>query len=443
MAPRGTAAARTAVRVADEVQTPSRSRSRTRSRLCAAPTVTPVDRRVVSRPPSAATGAANVGGSRHVQLKDWVLVRNGSRFWRDAVPALVCKVTQGLAEQDSTVCLVLPNLLALRHGFGSSKPFLELSGVSIRDIRPYTRSNQAQLRATLLKAIRDSRASNLNKATEIPCTTGAPASVSCPLANAIAAAERASADHAEAGASGDVPSAAAGAESEAKEEHGGDAGAAHAASPWLAEEADGDLVADVEFGGVWLGSAAQATGDEDAELAAELDEERQLAMPLVDEADSETEASEEEESECEAPVSAAAWSPSTAATASPARKELVDVAFHTTPPRDTRRTARPLQREESDQKDVQQQPVSAPAALAAEKLPPAQIVAKAPASTMMDLTRAIARAFHKRGGATELSRQELEADLGGAFTPEELSQALHKLDQENKVFVSGDLVFLI
>ncbi|CAE8618361.1 unnamed protein product, partial [Polarella glacialis] len=82
-----------------------------------------------------------------VEIRDWVLVRTSSRFWKDAVPALVTKVS------GASVCLVLPNKLALQHGFGSKRPFMEMRDVNIGEIRSYTGGGQSQLRGMLLAAI--------------------------------------------------------------------------------------------------------------------------------------------------------------------------------------------------------------------------------------------------------------------------------------------------
>mmetsp|Transcript_67693 Transcript_67693/g.147443 ORF Transcript_67693/g.147443 Transcript_67693/m.147443 type:complete len:287 (+) Transcript_67693:172-1032(+) len=88
-------------------------------------------------------------------VKDWVLTRMGKKYWADAIPALVTRVSVGLEEKDATVDLVAPNRLALMHGFGG-KGYLEMPAVKLQNVRPYE-GDPASLRLALLKAIRDSR----------------------------------------------------------------------------------------------------------------------------------------------------------------------------------------------------------------------------------------------------------------------------------------------
>jgi len=63
-----------------------------------------------------------------------------------------------------------------------------------------------------------------------------------------------------------------------------------------------------------------------------------------------------------------------------------------------------------------------------------------------DITRVIARAF-KSLGETMLSRQDLALAAGkgdlGLLGAGELRESLSTLEGQNKVFLSGDLVFLI
>uniref|UniRef100_A0A7S1L6V3 Uncharacterized protein n=1 Tax=Alexandrium catenella TaxID=2925 RepID=A0A7S1L6V3_ALECA len=286
------------------------------------------------------------------QLKDWVLVRIGSRFWRDGVPALVSRVTTGLSEGDSTVCLVLPNRLALRHGFGSSKPFQELEGVAFRDIKPYTGSDQASLGAVLLKAIKEFRgAARGRQDTSVPSSSA-----------------------------GAVQSAAT----------------------------------DVE--------TVPATQEETSAPTAAPE------LPMTVEAEADGLRQGEEPGPCDSEAGVANSESSVAA--------ALEQVVPTTPlPRSG--DARPLVRNESGPKE-------APAAPAPEAAAAAPLYSGKPssASRHAELTAAVARAF-RSCGAMELSRHELEAALAATFGQEELSRGLQALDQENKVFLSGDLVFLI
>jgi len=81
------------------------------------------------------------------------MVRRGSRRWADAVPAMVTRIREA-TDTLATVDLVIPNLLSLRCGFGSAKPFCEMPDVSLKDLRAYTGSEQTQLKDQLVKAIR-------------------------------------------------------------------------------------------------------------------------------------------------------------------------------------------------------------------------------------------------------------------------------------------------
>jgi len=83
------------------------------------------------------------------------MVRRGSRRWSDAVPALVTKVRQA-ADALPTVDLVIPNLLSLRFGFGSARPFFEMPNMGLKELRAYTGTGceQSKLKEQLLKAIR-------------------------------------------------------------------------------------------------------------------------------------------------------------------------------------------------------------------------------------------------------------------------------------------------
>lgn len=326
-----------------------------------------VVRRERSRSRSPAAGASGrkqrASRGQRPQLKDWVLVRNGSRFWRDAVPALISKVTTGLSEEDFTFCLVLPNRLALQHGFGSSRPFLELSGVSIRDVRPYAGSDETQLRATLLTAIKEFRTGKAAGSTRplLPPTTAAPEPAQL-MQEEVGVAPTAPQQHVQEGPQPSCDSELAAAPSEAAED---------------------DDSADSE------GSEAEA------------------AAP-----------------------SPAAPMPETAPTTPLPRSE---------------EARRPLTRVESLPKEAPAAPAPEPAAaeiVCAGKTAPKAAPEPVPAKRYAELTAAVARAFRSHG-AMELSRQEVEAAVGLAFGREELAQGLQRLDQENKVFLSGDLVFLI
>lgn len=87
------------------------------------------------------------------------MTRLKTRFWRNAVPALVTRVSVGLTADQTLLELVLPNRLALGFGFKATQPYLELQGVKLQDIRPYTGTDHMGLRQALCKAIRAKRAS--------------------------------------------------------------------------------------------------------------------------------------------------------------------------------------------------------------------------------------------------------------------------------------------
>jgi len=72
------------------------------------------------------------------------------------------------------------------------------------------------------------------------------------------------------------------------------------------------------------------------------------------------------------------------------------------------------------------------------------VVTLNPAQRFRELTAAVAKAFRAAGGdSSQLTRQELGVAVGVAFGEEELLKGLERLDAENKVFLAGDLVFMI
>merc|ERR1719375_2810415 len=89
------------------------------------------------------------------RLKQWVLVRTRCDHrwrWANATPALVSGLSLG-EDGQTRVDVVVPNLLALRHGFGG-RGFHELSNLPLSWVRPHVSGNLPQLKQQLLEAVR-------------------------------------------------------------------------------------------------------------------------------------------------------------------------------------------------------------------------------------------------------------------------------------------------
>lgn len=96
------------------------------------------------------------------QIKDWVLVQtsgNPHKFQiKAATAALVSGVETAMAPDDVSkvtisFTLLVPNMLTLQHGFGGAR-FKELHRVPLNAIRPYRGNDKALLRERLLEAMR-------------------------------------------------------------------------------------------------------------------------------------------------------------------------------------------------------------------------------------------------------------------------------------------------
>lgn len=294
------------------------------------------------------------------QPKDWVLTRVGTRFWRDAVPALVTKVSIGLKSEDCSLGLVLPNRFALQYGFGSTRRFLELSEVPIREVRPYTGRDHMQLHAVLLKAIKDSYTQK-NTVGDVCNTLSVTEDQDSNLSNHV---QETSGIETPNGGAADCPDM---------------------------QNDDDDILDDKE-----------------------------PSSPSGEQADDESTDSE------------------------PGMQHL-DSSAPDTPKQLP--IARPLMRKESTEKDPNtlNKTLGTPASVLG-KLEPAASDKPALGNSMTrfrELTAAVAKAFRGADLSAQLTRQELATAIGSTFSKEELQQGLLRLDKENKIFMTGDLVFLI
>jgi len=362
-------------------------------------------------------------------LKDWVLVRNGTRLWRNAVPALVSKISP-----DSTsVCLVLPNLLALKHGFGSSKPYLELQNVLVREIRPYTGCDQANLRAMLLKAIiKGAGARRLERQASDP-RLACEASPREPEASEPAAPMEVEREQAPRAADDGAPSEALAEQQPSVDD------AIGAASDLLGqvEPAQEPLAVDSEFGGVCLPlRSAQAVLIDEAMLQGnDAQEDEGIGESETTSADYEADS---ETDESDATVTPPPARP--VATPSPRAEAEQPLSQQKCSLAETGFSAAVQQRAPEAAKVSTESAKTVPMASA----PPACADAPAACKTFdhRAFTRSVAQAF-RSSRSTELSRQELAHDLLAEFSAEDIARGLCRLEEEDKVFLSGDLVFLL
>eukprot|EP00442_Polarella_glacialis_P047392 CAMPEP_0115084890 /NCGR_PEP_ID=MMETSP0227-20121206/21584_1 /TAXON_ID=89957 /ORGANISM="Polarella glacialis, Strain CCMP 1383" /LENGTH=346 /DNA_ID=CAMNT_0002473893 /DNA_START=90 /DNA_END=1130 /DNA_ORIENTATION=+ len=318
-----------------------------------------------------------------VEIRDWVLVRTSSRFWKDAVPALVTKVS------GASVCLVLPNKLALQHGFGSKRPFMEMRDVNIGEIRSYTGGGQSQLRGMLLAAISKDAIAR-RKMQPLP--------------------------------------------EEEEEEPVQTAEDQQHRSTESATEA-----APVEVGPapVSVGPAPVPVSAR-AQLKTSSWDHLKTFDPDAftdDEAASDPADSEEETLQA------------------PGLPEAPAVVQEELPPVATPDRRQLTRRETPDTPEV----VVAPSKVVSEVSTVKAVVCQKPAEKkpclatsdrgkqwFIDFTRAVSKAFRHTPGCQELTRQELASLMGGeAFSVEDVQIGLQRLDQQTKVLLTGDLVFLI
>lgn len=282
------------------------------------------------------------------QLKEWVLTRVSSRLWRDAVPAMVSKVSEGESGV-RTVCLAVPNLLALRHGFPSKMPFREINDVQLLDVRTYGGSDQPLLRSLLLRAIEkvvhERRSQSFQQ---------------------------------------------------------------------RQEELSSKLF----------------------EHALEFTKEVNVASLQIERHRGEDEAASDPESEAEAaeaPGFAVPPEPTTMPTMSTLRREArtspLEVSPATPPKRQLCRQDTPPTPQEVETSGRQVVSLQAPSKAQDTRW-------------LLDFTRAVAQSF-KQTQASEMSQQELLAAMGKSFSSEDLKLGLQQLEDNNKVFLTGDLVFLV
>lgn len=163
---------------------------------------------------------------------------------------------------------------------------------------------------------------------------------------------------------------------------------------------------------------------------------RSPGSPAGEEADDESEESEPTAKSCSLPTrrgeEADDESEESEPTARSCSLRMAETSGLLTP-----RRARPLVQRESEPKQSNIVAVE-PAAVPVKK---SAMVASA-RTRFLELTKAVACAF-KDARAEELSRQELSKALGASFGEEELQRGLEQLGEANKVFLTGDLVFLV
>lgn len=293
------------------------------------------------------------------------MTRVGTRFWSNAVPALVSRVSVGFALDECTFDLILPNRLALKHGFGSAKPYLEISLVLARDVRPYKGVDHKELHVVLLKAIRDGKRS------------------------ARQTHEKVESEGFDAHVPGDCP-----------------------------------------------GSVRKLRDDLHEDNLVKADPKATGAAENEDDSDY-SDYSEKSEENHDGSMS-----------------EVLTLNFENmpaTPPRSRRSLARRF----SSQKDV-------------IETVPNKVSEKGVGDEVLDyqtsqngtiepntpskenafvrdraLTAAIAKAFRSAGEAAQLTRQEIATAVGSDFSIEDLTGALNILNDEEKIFLTGDLVFLL
>lgn len=306
------------------------------------------------------------------QVKDWVMVRRGSRRWSDAVPALVTKIREA-ADALPTVDLVIPNLLSLRFGFGCAKPFFEMLDVDLKELRAYTGCEQSKLKEQLLKAIRlDCRTRCASQSGTLIITAKRlgtlPLSAPLPL-----------------------PPQEQDVVARATHEDAGWDFLRHFDPTDFAEEFTSEL-------------ASLAAADYDSR-------DGHGTQPMQ-----ETQPQEKQEA-----VFLCEEDPAT-----PCRRQVVRQVTPPDPPApsDSLKKRSPV----------------------AEELPPKARSRPRDASWLLEFTCAVSRAF-RRAKESELTQQELGALMAEASgvnrSNQELQEGLKALDSQNKVFLSGDLVFMI
>lgn len=365
------------------------------------------------------------------------MVRRGSRRWSDAVPALVTKVCQA-ADALPTVDLVIPNLLSLRFGFGSAKPFFEMIDVGLKELRAYTGGERSKLKEQLLKAIRlDCRTRCASQSDKLIITAKRPRTLPLSAPLPLPPQER------------DV---AAGATLD-------DAGwefLRHFDPADFAEEPASELVsaavAMANYGtkdgqGSHPRQEIQPQEKREAVFLSEADPTMPCRQQVVRQG---TPSEPPEESMSELVSAAAVGYDTEEGQGSHLRQEIqpqekqeavfLSQADPTTPCR--------------RQVERQVTPPEPPAPSDSLKKHPSvinQLPHKArsrprDSSWLLEFTCAVSRAF-RQAKEEELSQQEL-SDLiakasGVNWSSEELQEGLRALDSQNKVFLSGDLVFLI
>mmetsp|Transcript_32894 Transcript_32894/g.60424 ORF Transcript_32894/g.60424 Transcript_32894/m.60424 type:complete len:415 (+) Transcript_32894:55-1299(+) len=109
-----------------------------------------------SRHRSRSPATSRHSKSKLPALKTWVLViaetSPKKRCWKNAVPGLVSKVSQGLS--DTRVNVLIPNLLGLRYGFTGPR-YAELKDLKLSDIRVYKGHDSTTLKDALVKAVQE------------------------------------------------------------------------------------------------------------------------------------------------------------------------------------------------------------------------------------------------------------------------------------------------
>jgi len=395
--------------------------------------------------PSAASSRAQA----LPQLKDWVLTRVSTRFWSKAVPALVSRVTVGIKPEDCSLCLVLPNRFALQYGFGVAKPFFELSDVPVRDVRPYHGTDHLLLHATLLKAIRESRSGS--QASREGCSTVATSTIARNVdlrAGGISPASATPAALTQLAKPAEPADLVPGMTQD-------DEIPAAQPEPAVSEEDEEEMEEDRLS---LPRSPPERAGEEADDKSKESEPAVRSRPPTAAESEMELESTQEvplEDQLASGPPPQPQPQPEEAArgdepppTTAAAPLSPAAVVHATATPETPRRTSqgRPLAQRESEPKDASNTVVE-PVAVPMGKISPVLAMAEkaAPvnaAARFAELTKAVARAF-KGARADELTRQELAKAVGHSFGEEELHQGLEQLDRAQKIFLTGDLVFLI